>query len=350
LLRSRNLALVVALGAGALTIAAAPRTSAAQDRLDGVNVVVATHHPFGSETAKASLANVRALGARAIAVVPFLRQSSPGDPELRRGSDMPDGDLRAAIRDAHALELKVLVKPHVFVPHSWAGAVAMGSESDWQEWFGNYRRELTRVAQIAEEENAEALSIGTELELTTQRPEWSDLIEAAREAYHGSLIYVAHNVEEAEAVAFWDRLDAIGVTLYPPLGKDDDRLGHLAAMYSVADRLDMLALVTGKSIVVGEIGIRSAAGAAAKPWEGVEERASTPAPGLQAEIIAEWLAVLDRPSISGVLIWEWFTNPDAGGPSDDDFTVQGKPAERVLACAWQPECKHGCAQCTLSAR
>ena len=179
-LRSPNLALVLALGLSVLTLNAA-QSQPAQERLDGLNVIVARGHPFGSATAKESLANIKALGARAIAVVPFLWQSSPGDPNLRRGNDMPDEELRAAIRDAHALDLTVLVKPHVFVPHSWAGTVAMRSEADWRDWFDNYRRELARVAQIADEEKAEALAIGTELELTIQRPEWNDLIDAARQ-------------------------------------------------------------------------------------------------------------------------------------------------------------------------
>ena len=43
--------------------------------------------------------------------------------------------------------------------------------------------------------------------------------------------------------------------------------------------------------------------------------------------------VLDRPTIGGVMIWRWFTDPNAGGLTDTDFTVQGKPAEHVLRCA-----------------
>ena len=337
--RRRSLKLIFGLGLGALLLRDACSEPAAQERLDGLNVIAAPGHPFGSASAKASLTKARELGGRAIAVVPFLWQPTPASADLERGSDMTDAELRAGIRDAHALGLAVLVKPHVWVPNSWAGAVTMKSETDWQKWFANYRREVQRIAQIAGEQQAEAFAIGTELELTTQRPEWNELIDAVRGVYHRRLFYVAHNVEEAETAAFWDRLDAVGVTLYPPLGADNDLRGRRAAMRTTADRLDMLAALTAKPIVVGEIGLRSAAGAAARPWESVQERAAAPDPALQAEVIADWLDVLDRPAIGGVMIWEWLTDPDAGGPSDTDFTVQGKPAELVLTCAWTRQCK-----------
>jgi hypothetical protein len=96
--------------------------------LDGMNVIMAPGPPFGSASAKRSLANLRPLGANAIAVVPFLWQSSPGSPDIVRGSDMTDAMLGAAIRDAHVLGFAVVVKPRVWVPASRAGAVAMDSE------------------------------------------------------------------------------------------------------------------------------------------------------------------------------------------------------------------------------
>jgi len=87
--------------------------------------------------------------------------------------------------------------------------------------------------------------------------------------------------------------------------------------------------------------LRSAEGAAAKPWESAEEREAAPNPSLQAQVIADWLAILDRPAIRGVLIWRWLTDPDAGGLTDTDFTVQGKPAEHILMCAWTRSCNPG---------
>jgi hypothetical protein len=325
-------------------LSASPNHAAAQavaltTPFEGLNVIAAPGHPFGSDSAKLALRQAKELGARAVAVVPFFWQSTAASPYLARGQDMPDAELRAAVRDAHALGLAVMIKPQVWVPGSWAGAVAMDTAADWQEWFADYRREIGRVARIADEEKAEALAIGTELTKTTQQPQWPSLIDAIRDDYHGALLYVAHNIDEAEAVPFWNGVDLIGVTLYPPLGADCNRDSRRMTMQDVADRLDALAARTGKSIVVGEIGLRSAQGATEKPWESAEERATTPDPALQAVVLQDWLEILDRPAIHGVLIWRWLTDPDAGGLADTDFTVQGKPAEKVLTCAWTKACE-----------
>jgi hypothetical protein len=317
----------------------APRAlSAEASGLAGFNVIQSPGHPFGSPSARQSLANAKRAGANAIAVVPFLWQATPASPDPVRGKDMTDDELRAAIRDAHALGLSVMVKPQIWVPKSWAGAIAMNFDENWSAWFAIYGREIGHLARIAAQEHAEAFAIGTELSETSQRPEWTALIGDVRKIYSGRLLYMAHNVEEAETARFWDRLDAVGVTLYPPLDADDDRIGHLARMVETAQRLDALAARTGKPVIVGEIGLRSAHGAAAKPWESVEERASAPDPSLQAEVLDDWLSILDRPAVHGVLIWRWLTDPDAGGINDTDFTVQGKPAERMLRCAWSGEC------------
>jgi hypothetical protein len=311
---------------------------AASQRLDGFNVVVTGSHPYGGEAAERALAAARRLGAATVAIIPFLWQANPYSPDINSGSDMSDEALRTAIRQAHRLGFSVVVKPHMWVPESWAGAVAPASESAWATWFARYGAELERIAKIAAEENAEALAIGTELAKTTQRPEWTGLIAKARAAFPRLLYYIAHNADEAEIVPFWPQLDAIGVSLYPPLGADDDRTGRLAVMRGVAERLDTLSLRLGKPILVGEIGLRSSDGAAAKPWESAEERVAPANPQLQAEVLADWLAVLNRPSVHGVLIWRWLTDPAAGGPADTDFTVQGKPAEAVLSCAWTGIC------------
>lgn len=331
-------AMVVCLAvAFALTAAPAVRAETMQ-RLDGFNVVVVPGHPFGSASARRSLMAAQRIGAGTVAIIPFLWQASPSSSEIDRGSDMPDAALRTAIRESHALGLKVVIKPHVWVPERWAGTVEPVSDDGWRRWFAGYRAALDGIVRVAAEEKVAALVVGTELSKAVARPEWIDLIAGIRLAFSGSVLYVAHDVAEAEAVTFWDRLDAIGVSLYPPLGADGDGPNRRAAMQAAVARLDALAERYGKPVIVAEVGLRSAVGAAAKPWESAEERAASPDPLLQAQVLADWLAVLDRPSIRGVLIWRWFTNPDAGGPGDTDFTVQGKPSEGVLYCVWSGGC------------
>lgn len=321
-----------------LSVAPAISSASVERRLDGFNVIVSPRHPFGTVSAMQSLLLAKQAGAKTIAVVPFLWQASPESVNLVRGSAMGDEELRQAIRDVRNLGLISIVKPHVWVDGSWAGAVAAGSEESWRTWFSRYTKEIVHMARIAAEERADIFCIGTELVKSIDRPEWRDLIKAVRAAFTGEIIYAAHNVEEAEAVPFWDRLDAISATLYPSLGADSDRVYRLAVMHATAARLDALAARTGKRVIVGEIGIRSAQGAAAKPWESAEEREAAADLALQAEVLADWLQVLARPSIRGVLVWRWFTDPHAGGPADTDFTVQGKPAEGVLLCAWTLRC------------
>jgi hypothetical protein len=45
----------------------------------------------------------------------------------------------------------------VWVPQSWAGAVAPLSESDWHAWFARYGSAVERMARIAAEENASSV-------------------------------------------------------------------------------------------------------------------------------------------------------------------------------------------------
>jgi hypothetical protein len=303
---------------------------AAAQRWDGFNVIAVPEHPYGSDSAARALAAAKRAGAVAVAVIPFLWQRDPHHAGIVRGVDMSDDALRQAIRQARALGLRVMVKPHIWVDGSWAGAVEPQSAEDWSAWFERYRAVLLPIARIAAEEGAAALSVGTEIKKTTQRAEWRRIIADVRELFPGQLTYAAHNMDEAEAVPFWDLLDLIAVTLYPPLGEDRDRDGRRAAMQASAARLDALSKKQGKPAVVAEIGLRSAEGATRKPWESAEERAAPSDPALQAAVLADWLDVLDRPSVAGVLLWRWFTDPRAGGPADTDFTVQGKPAERLL--------------------
>lgn len=70
--------------------------------------------------------------------------------------------------------------------------------------------------------------------------------------------------------------------------------------------------------------------------QSAEERASPADMSLQADILADWLSVLDRPAINGVLIWRWFTDSDAGG-----WTIPILPSRAGRGSAFRPAHGHG---------
>jgi hypothetical protein len=301
----------------------------------GFNLVQTDNAPFGSPEAEASFRLMRRLGADSVAIVVFLWQATPSSPEIVRGGDMTDAQLAAGIAQASAAGLRAMVKLHVWVPGTWAGDVRMADDAAWQRWFAGYGQALRGIAEVARQAGAASLCLGTELRHSSFHPAWAGLVAETRRAFPGRLLYTAHNADEAERVPFWPSLDAIGVSLYPALGADDAPRAWRAAMEREAARLDRLAARHGRPVWVTEIGLRSARGAAEKPWESAEERTAEPDDLLQARVLETWLDVLDRPSVAGRLIWRWLSDPRAGGPLDTDFTVQGKLAEGMLLRRWR---------------
>lgn len=300
----------------------------------GFNLIQDRQAPFGSALALTSMQTMRSTGANTVAFVPFLWQRQPTSPDLVRGDDMTDEQLAHGIRAAHRLGLAAIVKPQVWIPGTWAGAVHMDNEADWSTWFSRYEALVMHLAAIAAREHAQGFVIGTELDQTVTHAQWLQLIAHVREVFHGKVSYVAHNVEGAEQVPFWAHLDSVGVTLYPSLGSDDKPDGWKRVMRDTYTRLQTLSAHTGRPVFVAEIGLRSATGAAAKPWESAEERRAPVDETLQYNVLKMWLHVLEPPVVQTVLIWRWISLPDAGGHADTDFTMQGKLAQRMLPSLW----------------
>ena len=291
-------------------------------------------HPFGGPDARLSLRRAAAAGADAVAIVPFLWQASSASPDVSLGSDMSPEQLKAGIQQARELGLRVLVKPHLWVQGGQPGQILLPNAEAWRRWFTSYTAALLQLARVAQEAGAEAFSIGSGLSRSLARAEWRGVIGPVRSAFRGKLIQVVDSTEMADQVQHWDQLDAIGLKLYPALGRDDGPEEWAPVLRREAERIDRLAARWRRHVWVAEVGLRSAAGAAARPWEAVEDRRTQPDPRVQAEVLARWLRALERPSVEAVLIWRWFTDPLRGGAQDSDFTVQNKLAEGVMLGAW----------------
>jgi hypothetical protein len=294
---------------------------------------------YGTEASRASLTRLRALGVDALSLTPFGYQPSTASDQVRlvsgrRGGES-DGALAAVTQQAHALGMRVMLKPHIWVRDgAWIGDQSLPDEAAWARWFDSYRTFIVHYARLAEAEHMEWLSIGTELARAAvrDRPRWQQLIAELRAIYHGQLTYGA-NWDEAERVVFWDLLDAVGVQEYePPTTKKGATLDDLRAGWRhIAHRLESLAARTARPILITELGYRATPDAALAPatWPESIPRALYDG-AAQATCYRAALEVLTAaPWCRGIYIWKWFTDStDESGPTD--FSPAGKPAERVL--------------------
>lgn len=308
-------------------------------RLRGVNLLQTREVALDAPLAAESFRALRATGANTVALVPFLHLPGPRSLELGFADAVTDAQLVGGIRHARMAGLMVIVKPQILVDGAWAGAIEPESGAQWGEWFVKYGRAILHYAEIAQREQAEVFVVGTELKQADGQPHWRPLIESVRKVYRGRLTYAAHNLDGVEGFRHWDLLDRIGVTLYPPLGPSAGRDNMGKTISAVTAGLEGIAARHGKPVLVAEIGIAAARGAQMRPWER-PERCGTPADaGLQAEVLGLWLDALRRPWVDGVLVWNWYSDPYAGGRFDTDFTVQNKPAQAALGCRWAGECR-----------
>lgn len=324
-----------ALLLGLLIAACAPLDG---PRLRGVNLLQTREVALDAPLAVESIRALRATGANAVAFVPFLHLPGPHSLELEFSNAVTDAQLVGGIRRARMAGLTVIVKPQILVDGAWAGAIEPESGAKWGEWFEKYGRAILHYAEIAQREQADVFVVGTELKRTDGQPYWRPLIESVRKVYRGRLTYAAHNLDGVEGFRHWDMLDHIGVTLYPPLGPSAGRDDMGRTISAVAAELESIAARHGKPVLVAEIGIAAAKGAQMRPWERPEGCGTPADAGLQAEVLGLWLDALRRPWIDGVLVWNWYSDPYAGGRFDTDFTVQNKPAQAVLRCRWAGVC------------
>jgi len=112
------------------------------------------------------------------------------------------------------------------------------------------------------------------------------------------------------------------------LGKDEDDLKAISIQYK-------------KPLWIAEVGIPSRYGAQLKPWgwQGVDIHANPPDENLQALVLDIWLDALKGKWSYGVMLWNWSSDPYAGGSQDSGFTIQNKRAEQVIACHWINQCE-----------
>lgn len=258
----------------------------------------------------------------------FSNKMSPDS----KGMTASKKSLRHAIRTAHNLGLKVMLKPHVDAfDGSWRGTF---QPTDPEAWFKNYRKMMRNYARLAQKENVEILSIGCEfIELTKSEftGQWSRIVRAFKKYYKGPLVYSANWWQEYVQVEFWGELDYIGIDAYFMLtNKTDPSLEELLTSWKLYfTQIETFYQGWKIPVILTEIGYRSIDGANMRPWDWE----ITGTVDLEEQALC-YQAVIEtfkgKPWFKGIYWWNWEPDPSLGGPDDNGYTPYKKPAEKIV--------------------
>lgn len=301
----------------------------------GFNMMQTRNVSYGNERSRESLANMKKTGAETVAFVVFFKQKTPRSSELEPAWDKQYLSLRQSIRWAKELGLSTGIKPQLLVENSWSGAI---KPDNWRKWFAVYTGYLYELAVLAEVEEVDFLVIGTELKQSTSLSYWIDLIETLRAVYSGELSYTAHGTDGLASFRFWSLLDSASVSLYPALGESDAEMHKV--IRQTMESLSRLSETITAPVWIAEIGIASRSKARLRPWawQGLADDEKHVDTAVQAEVISAWLDEIAESRIRRVLLWAWYSDPAAGGNKDIGYTIQNKPAEKLVSCRWGGKC------------
>jgi hypothetical protein len=283
------------------------------------------------------LREIKAIGADHVSLVVSWYQRDIASTEIRpywkRWGDfetLSDKKLVQVIRQAHKEGLKVFLFPilrlEMRIFKEWRGVIR---PQNLERWLESYRRFTLHYARLAAREEVEIFSVGSELcSMEGYTEFWEKLIAEIRRFYPGKLLYSA-NWDHYKKIAFWDRLDYLGLNGYYELASDaSPTLSEIRKKWwEIENELAAWQERHRKPIIFTELGYPSIDGGCFKPWDYTRD-----APvDLEEQALcyeAFFLSWNQSRKLGGVYFWNWYGQ---GGENDRSYTPRGKPAERVLA-------------------
>ena len=294
---------------------------------------------WGTDLMVETMAKLKAMGVNWVTIHPYGGISGNGN--VGRGMIdrlyQESRWLTRAIDEAHALGLKIMIKPHIAYwgsPFGWRGEIEFHSDEDWDRFFYTYNQWITKVAEVTR--NADAFVVGTELDRTVHfEDQWRAIIGNIRALTDAPLTYAA-GWDRYEEVHFWDDLDVIGIQAYFPLADHEDPPSQQAldeAWSELADRLEGYADKLNRKILFTELGYNRSLHAAVRPWEYRQHRGAD-AEAIQVRCTRAALAALERSDVLvGAFMWKWFP-----GEGNYGNFIQSSPAVRsVIADFWNAD-------------
>jgi Ca2+-binding RTX toxin-like protein len=291
-------------------------------------------------------------GANTVQINPFLMVQdgtsshiiTAGDPDAITGAyfDPPSDAVIQQTMNAFkaaglSIEMKVTIDTY---DRSLPKDIA---PTNVDQWFAEYKAALVDQAEVAQANGVTKLIITNELEnMTTQyRAQWLDVISAVRSVYSGQ-IGVNALPNEAQHLTFGDKIDFVGLSVYPLLTTNTeptvaqlvDGWMHDANGINWFDLVNQVHSLYNLPVEVSEVAFVSRYGAASQA-NNVDLTGPVDLAAQQNEYEAFFDVFSNLPSwFSGVSFWRADESPPGSLAADDDpeggpsgTTIVGKPAE-----------------------
>jgi len=232
-------------------------------------------------------------------------------------------------------EIKIMLKPQLWIRRgTYTGLIEMTTEADWKILEDSYRDFILIFANLAQKLDVEIFCIGTELEkFVLNRPDyWRELIIEIKEIYKGKLTYAA-NWDEYKRLTFWKDLDFIGIDAYFPVSDSETpSVDELEIGWKIhKEEIKKVQSVYQKPILFTEFGYRSVDFTGKEPWNSTHDLGKVNLEGQSNAVQAIHNQFWKEDWFAGGFIWKWFTDhQNVGGLTNDRFTPQNKPAEKLL--------------------
>ena len=286
---------------------------------------------------KATMIELKDLGANSISIHPYARVSEDGHVRFRK--DRQPNHILTPSNWGRELDIKIMIKPHLAywgTKFRWRGDIDFNTDDQWQKFFIEYEEWIITIASISENSGAPLFCIGTELMNSLRfENEWRKIISEIRKVYSGKITYAA-NWDKYDQVTFWDELDYIGIQAYFPLSENHNPSQQeiVSGWDSVYNQIIPFAENLNKQIIFTEIGYDISEKAAVEPWR---PGGFDPVKGENLQKLCLRIAldkVQDYNQMAGVFLWKWFPETQSF-EHYENYNLQRPEIKSLLKEIWK---------------
>jgi hypothetical protein len=339
-----KLSKIVGLFAFVLMLVALPANAAVTNWQKAASMPSRYAEDYASDTFKQSLKDLKAANANTVSLIPTYYTSNCQSSNVEAGWNTPTlATLKGAVDYAHSLGLQVNITPHLEAYDNWGGYCTWRANinpSDRNTFFANYTNMIKGVASTGPNElavGAELIDLSSAKQNADNTTRWKAIIATLRANYPGIRLTYSANwgsgdfATETNQIQFWGDLDQIGISGYYELPSATNSVADIQSQWDNINQSNIKPLSTqyGKPVQFTEIGYKSTNGARYHPWDynqnwgySAEEQSN-----LYSALFNYWNG---QSFFNGINIWDWETDPNAGGQGNVDYTPQNKPAEDII--------------------